>query len=156
MMAMVDANSCKSYWSLCVVFCCYGHLQTIFLQYLYLFPQAFEAIASSSGGIQTSIDKEIKLGGKIITMKSESDIHKQKGESEVWTPTSKQTILRRWLLEKMCWILQIISPPPAHRCSSNSPGSSCQDFSFLFTSLVFWTVKVGSAYSSTTPDGGDD
>ena len=28
-------------------------LQTIFLQYLYLFPQAFEAIASSSGGIQT-------------------------------------------------------------------------------------------------------
>ena len=67
------------YWSLCVVFCCFGHLQTIFLQYLYLFPQAFEAIASSSGGIQTSIDKEIKLGGKIITMKSESDIYKQKG-----------------------------------------------------------------------------
>ena len=39
---------------------CFGHLQTIFIQYLYLFPQAFKAIASSSAGVQTLID-EISL-----------------------------------------------------------------------------------------------
>ena len=42
------------------------------LQYLYLFPQAFEAIASSSGGIQTLIDKDINPGVKITTIESES------------------------------------------------------------------------------------
>ena len=40
-----------------------------------------------------------------------------------------------------------------HRCSSISPGSSCQNFSFLFSSLILRTVNVGSDYSSTTPDG---
>ena len=61
------------YWSLCVVFCCFGHLQTIFLQYLYLFPQAFEAIASSSGGIQTLIDEDINQDDKISTTESKSE-----------------------------------------------------------------------------------
>ena len=49
-------------------------------------PQAFEANASSSGGIQTLNGKDTIQGIKISTMKSES-----KGESRVLTLTFKLT-----------------------------------------------------------------
>ena len=52
--------------------------------------------------------------------------------------------------QKLCWILQIFWLLPS-RCSSISPGSSCQDFSFLFSFLVFRTFKVGSCNSSNHP-----
>ena len=41
-------------------------------KYLYLLPQAFEANASSSGGIQTLIDTDINQDVKITTIESES------------------------------------------------------------------------------------
>ena len=46
--------------------------------YIYFHKQAFEAIASSSGGIQTLIDKDINLGVKITTIESESYTKEEK------------------------------------------------------------------------------
>ena len=51
--------------------------------------RAFVAIATSSGGIQTLIDKDISQDDKITTTKSES------GESEVLTSTFKLTGKKR-------------------------------------------------------------
>ena len=50
---------------------------------------AFEAIASSSGGIQTLIDTNISQDEEITTIKSESE------ESEVLTSTFKSTGKKR-------------------------------------------------------------
>ena len=49
--------------------------------------------------------------------------------------------MRRWRFYKKYWILQIFLPLLPHRCSSNSPGSSCQDFSFPFGSRVLALSK---------------
>ena len=65
-----------------VVFCCFGHLnkQTNSLTLKIFIPQAFEANASSSGGILTSIDIDINQDVKITTMKSESHSWKKRGK----------------------------------------------------------------------------
>ena len=57
--------------------------QTIKLTNKSVFSRAFEANASSSGGIQTLIDKIISQDERITTTKSES------GKSEVLTSTFK-------------------------------------------------------------------
>ena len=59
------------YLGLFVVFCCFGHLnnQTNSLTLEIFNPQAFEAIASSSGGIQTLIDACLNQDVKITTIR---------------------------------------------------------------------------------------
>ena len=52
----------------------------------------FEAIAYSSGGIQTLVDKNISQDDKITTTKSESE---ESEESEVLTSTFKWTRKKR-------------------------------------------------------------
>ena len=131
-------NENNKYWSLCVVFCCFGHLQTIFLQYLYLFPQAFEANASSSGGIQTLIDEYTNQDIKIKTIESESYTCKR-AKVKFLTPTFKQTIPRRWLLKKVLDHPDFHSSPTAAPPSPPappariSPSSSAPWFSELST-----------------------
>ena len=79
------------YWSNGVVFCC---IYKQSYKYLYLFLQAFEANASSSGGIQTLLDTDTNQDVKIITIESEGYTCKRE---KVLTPTFKLTIMRRWL-----------------------------------------------------------
>ena len=112
------------YWSLCVVFRCFGHLQTIFLQYLYLFPQAFEANASSSGGIQTLIDEYTNQDIKITTIESESYTCKR-AKVKFLTPTFKQTIPRRWLLKK------VLDHPDFHSSPTAAPPSMLSIFNLM-------------------------
>ena len=64
------------------------------IQYKYFIPQAFEAIASSSGGIQTLIDTNSNQDVKITTLESESYTYKG-GKVKFLTLTFKQTIPRR-------------------------------------------------------------
>ena len=63
--------------------------QTIKLTNKSVFSLAFEASASSSGGIQTLIDTNISQDEEITTIKSESE------ESEVLTSTFKSTGKKR-------------------------------------------------------------
>ena len=81
------------YLSIGVVFCCFGllHKKKTILQIS--IPQAFEANASSSGGIQTLIEWNFNQDYKTI----KSEVIHQKEESGVLTPTFKQTKLRQWL-----------------------------------------------------------
>ena len=48
--------------------------QTNKLKNISVFSQAFEASASSSGGIQTLIDKDVSQDDRITTTKSESEV----------------------------------------------------------------------------------
>ena len=127
------------YWSLCVVFCCFGHLQTIFLQYLYLFPQAFEATASSSGGIQTLIDEYTNQDIKITTIESESYTCKR-AKVKFLTPTFKQTIPRRWLLKKVLDHPDFHSSPTAAPPSPPAPPARISPSSWAswFSDLSTW------------------
>ena len=70
LVSLIEWNR-SSYLGLFVVFCCFGHLnnQTNSLTLEIFNPQAFEAIASSSGGIQTLIDACLNQDVKITTIR---------------------------------------------------------------------------------------
>ena len=149
-------EDCCIYLSFVTVFCCFGHLykQTNSLTLIIFIPQAFVAIATSSGGIQTSIDKDINWDVKITTMKKwKLHIKKKRGKVDFKLQLFKLTIARRWLLKKLCWIIQILtcplsSPsqllhPPRLLLPGFSPSSSA--------CLVFGTYKVEPTNCPTTP-----
>ena len=81
----------------------------------------------------------------------------KKRKSGVLTPTFQTDYSETMTLEKLCWILQIspLSSPltPHHHCSSNSPDSSCQDFSFPFSFQGLGSFKVVPTKCPTTRSG---
>ena len=101
------------YWSLCVVFCCFGHLQTIFLQYLYLFPQALRSNRFLFRWY-TNLDWQIYQSRCQNHNYRKWKLHIKKRVKVKFLTRTWQTIPRRWLLKKTNGRLleQIKSPKP--------------------------------------------
>ena len=124
------------YLSLGVVFCCFGllHKKNILTN---IYSTSFRSKRFLFRWY-TNLDW-MKFQSRLQNYKKVKVIH-QKEESGVLTPTFKQTKLRQWLF----WI--VLDHPDFHcsrllsyHCSSNSPGSSCQDLSFHISFLVLGT-----------------
>ena len=94
------------YLSLGVVFCCFGLLHKQTNNQIFI-PQAFEANASSSGGIQTLIEWNFNQDYKTIK-KWKWYIKKRK--VEFWLQLSNKPNWDNDSFE-LCWIIQIFTAP---------------------------------------------
>ena len=143
------------YLGLFVVFCCFGHLnnQTNSLTLEIFNPQAFEAIASSSGGIQTLIDACLNQDVKITTIRKWKLIDKITRKVKFWLRLF-YILLRHCLWEKLYWILHNFSRSPRPLHLRLPQGSSCQD-NLLPPELSLWRFILSGASSlSPSPSRG--